>query len=194
VANIDDLQREPASVVALAGLQLTRKAVFCERARARGYVSVSVGDYVRQRDTKLREPEVPVGGAAIKPVVMADEILLDRVLSDDPTWQRARRLVIDSVKSEIDVRYLVTRFTEVAVVACLAPLRQRWLGALERNRADAPSTLDAFIERDEREISLGLGSLVIRADFFFIAGDREISIERADAILDAIENPGNDGR
>jgi hypothetical protein len=118
---------------------------------------------------------------------------LERALTSDANWQNAPTLVLDSIKSTDGLSYLRSTFVTVVVVACLAPLRQRWRAALERNRADAPMSLDAFQARDEREVAMGLGSVVVRADFFFLAGDRQASTERAESILNAIDGAGDDG-
>ena len=77
-------------------------------------------------------------------------------------------VVIEGVRSPAEVGLFRRYFGRVALVAIHASPRTRYLRLLKRGRQDDPRTWDEFVQRDKRELSLGIGEVIALADYMLV--------------------------
>jgi dephospho-CoA kinase len=59
-------------------------------------------------------------------------------------------------------------FPKFKILAIHASPRTRFRRLLKRNRSDDPKNWEAFIERDERELKVGIGEVIAQADLILM--------------------------
>jgi len=141
------------------------KSVFSEAARALGIPVVSMGDVVRleavkrglSQDAKtiaqlaktLREE----GGACA-----VAKLTLERT-------PPAPVVVIDGVRSLDEVEFFRRAFEKVLVLAIHSSPRTRFTRLMARCREDDPKRWEEFVERDRRELAMGVGEVIALSDY-----------------------------
>jgi dephospho-CoA kinase len=161
-------------IVVLAGMPGSGKEEFVLVARSLGYEIVRMGDVVRAEATGrgVQNSDRGVGGFANT----------ERQAHGNDIWARrclhrlkGRRTIVDGSRSLDELEVFRKEFGDsVELVAIHAPQRQRYQRLLDRGREDAPGSWEEFLERDRRELSWGLGSLIAMADTMLVnEGDLE---------------------
>lgn len=107
--------------------------------------------------------------------------------------------VVDGVRNLEEVRCF-SRVAPTVVVAVHASPRTRYERLRARGRRDDPSTYEEFLERDSRELELGLGSVVALADVVVVNEGRDAlevcreALERVRGVLrDVLAQGGGRG-
>jgi dephospho-CoA kinase len=155
-------------VVVLAGMPGSGKEEFVLVARALGYDVVHMGDVVRAEATKqnVKNTDKGVGGFAnAERQSHGYDIWAKRCVP----YVHKPRTIIDGSRGLDELEVFRKAFgDEVELVAIYAPQKQRYRRLIERGREDAPRSWEEFSERDRRELSWGLGSLIAMADVMLV--------------------------
>jgi len=77
-------------------------------------------------------------------------------------------VVVDGVRSMHEVREFRKEFPEFRIVAVHASPKTRFRRLLKRNRSDDPKDLKTFVDRDRRELSVGIGEVIALADHMIV--------------------------
>ena len=72
-------------------------------------------------------------------------------------------VVVDGVRSMAEIE-IFKRAGEVRLLAVLASPQRRFQLLTSRGRTDAPTSEESFRQRDERELSIGIGTAIAMAD------------------------------
>ena len=88
----------------------------------------------------------------------------------------SRLFVIDGLRSLHEVESFRVYFPGLSVVAIHASPKTRYLRLLKRGRSDDPKDWKEFIERDQRELSVGLGEVIATADYMIVNEGRKAQI------------------
>jgi len=177
-------------IIALAGLQLTRKAQGAYVAREEGYGVISTGGFIRQICTKrgLQANYTNMKQIAEEMVASGEPHLLEQLIPDiNASVMAEKGVVIDSIKSLEGIEYLRANFPKVVVVGFLASDAFRFEHSRLRSRLDDAQSRIEFDERDRRELAMGLAEVVVRADYFVLADDVESTREQFRRILGKIK-------
>lgn len=185
-ADLTPLRRRQGIVICLCGLQLTRKAQATYVAAKCGIPVISTGDHIR---SKCREKGTFVDFHAVHS--LSSEIsgskgihVVESLLQDiQDALALSDIVLIDSVKTPGEVRFLKERFEEVIVIAFLASHRFRFDHAFMRCREDDAASKEQFDLRDIREIERGIAQVIVFADYFVLAGGVKESREQVMAVL-----------
>jgi dephospho-CoA kinase len=151
-------------VLVLAGMPGSGKEEFVLVAKSLGYEVVCMGDVVRAEaaNRKVENSDKGVGGFAnSERLAHGNDIWAKRCLP----YVHGKRTIIDGSRSldELDV-FRRAFGKDVRLVAIHAPQRERYQRLVQRGRKDAPKSWEEFVERESRELSWGLGSLIAMAD------------------------------
>jgi len=155
-------------VVVLAGMPGSGKEEFVLVARSLGYDVVRMGDVVRAEATKrgVQNSDKGVGGFAnAERQAHGYDVWAKRCLP----YVQEQRTVIDGSRGLEELEVFRQAFgDEVKLVAIHSPRKQRYQRLIQRGREDAPKSWEEFLERDRRELSWGLGSLIAMADTMLV--------------------------
>ena len=159
------------NVIGTVGLPGSGKGEAANVAEAAGIPVVVMGDVVRAECRRrgldpaqhhgrmagtLREEE---GDDAIAART------LPRIREAAAKSERGETVVVDGLRSTVELERFREAFgDDFTLVAIRAPFELRAERLGERGRDDSDSDLEALRERDEREIDLGLGDTLDRAD------------------------------
>jgi len=167
----------PNTAVCLAGLQLSGKAEIMTAAREHGCAVFSTGDSVRYNVSKLfarlnfnNVMQYIESNVREDPLIPIRPLLYEQV--------RPHCLFIDSIKSPLQICALQDIGYRIITLAIWASPLTRFQRVKLRDRADNPQTMDEFERRDKIELSLGLGEIMIMADFMIDATDRKIASQQ----------------
>ncbi|MCX8185200.1 MAG: AAA family ATPase [Sulfolobales archaeon] len=135
---------------------------------------VNMGDVVRSRAAELGI-EITSDNLARLAQELRREHGLDvvaREVSKSFTNQSSV-VVVDGVRSLDEVRYF-SKIAPTVVVAVHASPKARFERLKKRGREDDPSAYSGFLERDCRELELGLGFVIALADIVVVNEERDV--------------------
>jgi len=75
---------------------------------------------------------------------------------------------IDGIRSLNEVEEFKKEFPDFRILAVHASPRTRFRRLLKRGRRDDPHSWGGFIERDRRELKVGLGNVIATADYMIV--------------------------
>jgi dephospho-CoA kinase len=130
-----------------------------------GWTRVVMGDVIRA-ETKRRglEPDAKNTGEVMKLLRKErGEAAVADLCLETIAMARAERVVVDGIRSMAEVEAFREKATVLLVAVDASPER-RFALLKERGRKDDPLTYEMFIERDKRELGVGIGRAIALAD------------------------------
>jgi len=178
-------------VVGVAGMPGAGKATVKEMVERLGYPVVVMGDEIREetrrRGLKLTPENVGVVMLKLReaegPAVVAKRCL--------PRIEKAKGkvVVVDGIRSLHEVNEFKRHFPNFTLIAIHASPETRFQRLFQRKRSDDPEGWETFMERDLRELSVGLGSAIATADYMIIneATKAELSGKVREVLEEVVE-------
>ncbi len=152
-------------IVAITGMPGAGKSTAARALEAHGFKRVVMGDVIREETRRrgLAANEANTGKIMLElreklgPGAVAEVCLRSlKAMKEDV-------VVVDGIRSFAEVEVFAREAT-VKLLAITASRDRRFKLLTERSRSDAPSSRAGFDERDERELSIGVGNAVALAD------------------------------
>ena len=152
-------------VIAISGMPGAGKSVASEAARQLGLEILVLGDVIREETARRGLEPTPTNVGNVMLQIRQEEgpAAVARRLGPKIEACKSPTVVVEGVRSEAELTELRPNF-EVITVAIHASPRARFARLLSRGRSDDPKTWDTFIERDNRELKVGLGQVIALAD------------------------------
>ena len=157
-------------VVGIAGMPGAGKGVFRRTIQRMGYPVVTMGDEVREEVKRRNLKPTPqnLGKVMLQlrevegPAAVAERCI--------PKLEKAigRIVVIDGIRSLVEVNEFKKHFPHFILIAIHASPKTRYQRLLRRRRSDDPPDWKTFIERDLRELGIGMGSVISVADYMIV--------------------------
>lgn len=157
-------------VIGIAGMPGAGKATVMRIAKGMGYSVVVMGDTIRQEAKRrgLRPTPENLGVVMLQlrrekgPTVVADRCI--------PRIRNSEKgiAVIDGIRSLHEVNEFRRHFPNFTLIAIHSSPETRFQRLSHRQRSDDPRGWDTFLERDLRELSVGLGSAIATADYMIV--------------------------
>lgn len=153
-------------VVGVAGMPGAGKSVVVEVARGMGYDVVVMGDVVREEACKRGLECTPENLGKIMVELRLKEgnsVIAKRCI---PKILEAKRVkvIVDGIRSMAEVEEFKRRFQNFTLIAIKASPETRFKRLYHRKRGDDPKNWEVFHERDMRELSVGLGEAIAKAE------------------------------
>jgi dephospho-CoA kinase len=157
-------------VVGIAGMPGAGKGVFRRTVQSHGYPVVTMGDEVRA-EVKLRnlKPTPPNMGKVMLnlrelegPAAIAKRCILKLENTS------GKIVFIDGIRSLVEVDEFKKHFPNFVLMAVHASPKTRYRRLFRRRRSDDPVNWEAFMERDLRELGIGMGSVISLADYMIV--------------------------
>ena len=153
-------------VVGLAGMPGSGKSLVMKVAQESGYYVVVMGDVVRE-ETKKR-------GLALTPSNVGRVMLdLRRAEGDSVIAKRcipqitdakAQKTFVDGIRSLSEAEDFKNAFPKFTLLAIHSSPETRFKRLYHRQRSDDPADSKIFNQRDERELSVGVGNAIAMAE------------------------------
>jgi len=178
-------------LVGVAGMPGVGKATVKEMVERLGYPVVVMGDEIREETQRrgLKLTPENVGMVMLKlreeegPAVVAKRCL--------PKIEKAmgKVVVVDGIRSLHEVNEFKRHFPNFTLIAIHASPETRFQRLFQRKRSDDPEGWETFMERDLRELSVGLGSAIATADRMIINEGTKAQLDRRvrDVLEEVIE-------
>lgn len=167
-------------VVGVAGMPGAGKATVKEIVQKIGYSVVVMGDEIREetKRRKLKPTPENIGMVMLKlreeegPYVVAKRCI--------PKIEKAkgRVVIVDGIRSPHEVEEFKRRFPNFTLLAIYASPETRFQRLFQRKRSDDPKGWETFMERDLRELNVGLGNAIATADYVIVNEGTKTQLKR----------------
>ncbi|NIR87883.1 flagellar hook-basal body complex protein FliE [Candidatus Bathyarchaeota archaeon] len=167
-------------VVGVAGMPGAGKATVKEIVQKMGYSVVVMGDEIREetKRRKLKPTPENIGMVMLKlreeegPYVVAKRCI--------PKIEKAkgRVVIVDGIRSPHEVEEFKKHFPNFTLIAIHASPETRFKRLFQRKRSDDPKGWETFMERDLRELSVGLGNVIASADYLIVNEGTKAQLKR----------------
>jgi len=152
-------------IVAITGMPGAGKSTAAQALVKLGWTRVVMGDVIRA-ETKRRglEPDAKNTGEVMRLLrrEMGESAVADLCLETIARLE-VEKVVVDGIRSMAEVEAF-RRKAAVLLVAVDASPERRFELLKERGRKDDPLTYEMFVERDGRELGVGIGKAIALAD------------------------------
>jgi dephospho-CoA kinase len=142
------------------------KGAFRKAVQKMGYPVVIMGDIVREevKRRNLKPTSENLGKTMLNlreldgPAAVAKRCI--------PKLKKAtgRIVVVDGVRSLAEVEEFKKHFPDFVLIAIHASPETRYQRLFRRKRSDDPTNWETFMERDRRELGVGMGAVIAAAD------------------------------
>jgi dephospho-CoA kinase len=174
------------TVIGVTGMPGAGKDVVREVFRELGFPIVTMGDEVRAEAERKGLPPTPenLGKTMLK--LRAEEgsgVLAKRCLPKIEALN-SKIVVVDGIRSLDEVAEYKKEHPDLKIIAVHASPETRFERLVRRNRSDDPEDWKVFNERDQRELSVGLGNVIAAADIMVVnEGKKEAFKQKLRKIL-----------
>jgi len=175
-------------VVGVAGMSGAGKATVKKLVQKMGYSVVVMGDEIREetKRRKLKPTPENIGMVMLKlreeegPQIVAKRCIpkIDRA--------KGKIVIVDGIRSLHEVEAFKNYFPNFNLLAIHASPETRFQRLSRRKRSDDPKRWKTFMERDLRELSVGLGNAIATADCMVVNEGTKAQLERK--IREFLEN------
>ena len=152
-------------IVAITGMPGAGKSTAAQALVKNGWKRVVMGDVIRE-ETKRRgfEPNAKHTGEVMKLLRKeGGEAAVADLCMEAISKSGADRVVVDGIRSMAEVESFRRKASVILVAVDASPARRFEL-LKERGRSDDPLTQEMFLERDQRELGVGIGRAIALAD------------------------------
>jgi len=162
--------KEKKMVIGITGMPGSGKNTIREIVHEFGFPIVVMGDEVRAEAKRRNLEPTPENIGKVMLQIRAEEgsgVLAKRCVPKVKA-SGAQIVIIDGVRSPHEVNEFRKEFPNFKVVAIHASPRTRFERLLKRDRSDDPKDWETFIERDKRELNVGIGEIIATADHMIV--------------------------
>ena len=176
----NDVTMKEKIVVGVAGMPGAGKATVKDIVQKMGYSVVVMGDEIREeaKRRKLKPTPENIGMIMLKlreekgPYVIAERCI--------PKIEKAKGkvVIVDGIRSLHEVEKFKKHFPNFTLIAIHTPAETRFKRLFQRKRSDDPRGWETFMERDLRELSVGLGNAIATADYMIVNDGTKAQLKR----------------
>jgi dephospho-CoA kinase len=154
-------------VIGVAGMPGAGKSVVTKIAKGYGYSVIVMGDIVREEAQKRDIEPTPenLGKIMLELRKMEGDNIIAKRCIPKIEKEKTRKIVIDGVRSLSEINEFKAHYPTFTLIAIEASLEARFRRLYRRQRSDDPKNWLNFQERDRRELSVGLGEAIAKAEY-----------------------------
>ncbi|MGB9740887.1 MAG: AAA family ATPase [Candidatus Bathyarchaeia archaeon] len=154
-------------VVGLVGMPGAGKSVITEVARRMGFDVIVMGDVVREEAKKKNLECTPenLGKIMIELRLQEGKNVIAKKCVPKIMGSQKDKVIVDGIRSTAEIEEFVRHFPKFTLIAVKASPETRFKRLYHRKRGDDPKNWEIFHERDLRELSVGLGEAMARAEY-----------------------------
>lgn len=179
-------------ILAVTGLPSSGKGTFTKIAEAYNFKKIVMGDVIRNECAKRN---LPVNRESSNKVMvdLRKERGSDAIAQMTLEWietaieQGEGKIIIDGVRSLKEIEFFHKFFPKLVIIGIHANPDTRLDRALKRKRKDDAYSAQAFYDRDEIELNLGIGNVIARSDILLDTSDNlEVTHSKMKIILEEL--------
>ena len=157
-------------VIGIVGMPGSGKSIAAQVARSEGLPVVSMGDVVREMAALQGVPLSPenLGIIMIKIREEGGEDVVARKCMPKIDANNSDVVVVEGVRSLAEIKTFKEGYPDFVLIGVYASPKTRLKRLTMRGREDDPKTISHFIERDERELQVGVGAALALADYMIV--------------------------
>ncbi len=158
------------TVIGITGMPGSGKNTVQEVVKAYNLPLFVMGDEVRAEAARRNLEPTPENLGKLMLQLREEEgpEVLARRLIPKIMASNSSIMIIDGIRSMEEVNEFRKFFPKFKILAIHASPGTRFRRLLKRNRSDDPKNWEAFIERDERELKVGIGEVIAQADLILM--------------------------
>ena len=171
-------------VIAIAGMPGAGKGIVSKTASSRGTPVLVCGDVVREETAKRGLEPSPENMGKIMLEIRREEgpaVVAERLIPKIES-SAARLVIVEGVRSMAEVEALRRKHSTVIVAVHASP-KTRYDRLIARGRSDDSKSWEEFVERDARELGVGIGNVIALAQEMLI---NESSVEDLNASSETV--------
>lgn len=159
-------------IICLTGMPGAGKSTVASSLKEKGFLVITMGDAIREEAIrrKLELNDTNLGKLMVQlreelgPGVVA-ELVVKKIQSTLMSSRKGENavLIVDGIRSIAEVTVL-KRVGQVRLLAIHASSHIRFVHLKERGRTDAPLSQSDFMERERRELDVGISEVIALAD------------------------------
>jgi dephospho-CoA kinase len=166
-------------VLGVAGMPGAGKGTFMDVTQKMGYPVVVMGDEIRAevKRRKLKPTPENMGMIMLKlrekkgPAAIAKRCI--------PKIEKTKeKVVVEGIRSLHEIEEFRKHFPNFSLVAIHASPETRFQRLFQRKRSDDPKGWKTFMERDLRELSVGIGAAIATADYMIVNEGSKAQLKR----------------
>ena len=177
-------------VICLAGMPGSGKSIIVEVAKGRGYDIVVMGDVIREEAERRRlEPNPENLGKTMLELRRSEGkgAIAKRCIRKIEKTAKSK-VVVDGIRSLSEVEEFTKSFPKFSLLAIHSSPETRFKRLYYRRRSDDPKSWEIFLERDMRELNVGLGEAIAMAEYIMVNEEElEVVEEKIRKILRKVE-------
>jgi dephospho-CoA kinase len=157
-------------VVGIAGMPGTGKATFNKIAKGKGFTVVVMGDEIREETKRRGLKPTPENIGKIMLQLREQEgpaVVAKRCVSKIEE-AKGNIVLVDGIRSLQEVEEFKKHFPNFILIAIHSSPETRFQRLFRRKRSDDPKGWETFLQRDLRELSVGLGNAIAMADYLIV--------------------------
>jgi dephospho-CoA kinase len=168
-------------VIGTVGMPGAGKATVLEVGRKLGYGAVIMGDVIREETVKrgLQPTAKNVGKVMFRIRKEEGSAVVAKRCCDTVRKCTEQSIIIDGLRSLSEVQEFKKHYLKFKVLAIHASPKTRFQRLLKRNRRDVPFSWEDFVDRDLRELHLGLGEVIALADALILNEAGKMAFRRS---------------
>mgnify|MGYP001040869029 CR=1 FL=1 len=166
-------------VLGLAGMPGSGKSLVVDVARERGYNVIVMGDIVREEAEKRRLDPNPenIGKIMLELRQKEGNSIIAKKCVPKIEKTKEQKVIVDGIRSPSEVEEFKKHFPKFSLLAIYSSQETRFRRLYRRRRSDDPKSWKIFHERDERELSVGLGGAIAMAEYT-VVNEEELDVVR----------------
>ena len=159
-----------STVIGLVGMPGSGKSVAAQVGRQLGFTVLVMGDVVREELVKrgLKATSATLGRVMVELRAEEGAAVVAKKTIAKMMRVNSQRLIVDGVRSLAEVKEFKQQFPEFKLVAIHSSPDTRFHRIFKRRRSDDASDRRIFTTRDQRELTVGIGSAIALADYVII--------------------------
>jgi dephospho-CoA kinase len=159
-------------VIAISGMPGAGKGVASAAAKQLGFDVLVLGDVIREETQRRGLNPTPqnIGVVMLQVRELEGPAAVAKRLLPKIEQSQSEVVVVEGIRSLHELTELKSKFEVITLVIHASP-KTRFQRLLSRGRSDDPKTWDTFTERDNRELTVGLGQVIALADHLAVNED-----------------------
>ena len=183
---IETLRREKGAamkeriVVGVAGMPGAGKGTVREIVQKMGYHIVVMGDEIREEAKRRKLKPTPQNLGMIMVKLREEEGLAAVAKRCIPKMEKAKEkvVIVEGIRSLHEVDEFKKHFPNFTLIAIHASPETRFRRLFQRKRSDDPKGWETFMERDLRELSVGIGAAIATANHMIVNEGTKAQLKR----------------
>jgi dephospho-CoA kinase len=170
------------------------KSLVVQAAKDYSYGLVTMGDVIREETAKqgLELNPANVGKVMLQLRKESGDCVIAEKCITKIQDKEDLKVVVDGLRSYVEADFFKQHLNNFVLVSIHASPQVRFERLSNRGRSDDPKTWEVFIERDMRELSVGIGNAIALAEYVIVNdGTKEELAANVANVLEKAEKKWN---